>query len=237
MTTSDDMGDSRAFEVPDETLAEWQSMVDTMAKLAGVPAGLVMRLRGPDIEVLVSSDTAGNPYHPGDAEHFDGSGLYCETAIRNGTMLKVPDALSDPEWRTNPDVKLGMISYLGYPIRLPDGVPFGTLCILDAEPNGYDENVEQLVMKFRDLIEHHLGLLQVTAELGAENASYREHLAEIRALRGLIPICSWCKDIRTEDGYWESVERYLASHPDVAYTHGICPSCEGRLAPELQAAE
>jgi GAF domain-containing protein len=116
-----------------------------MAEMLDVPAGLIMRIVGEKINVFVSSSTAGNPYHRGDSEHFWGSGLYCETVVTKNHELLVPNALFDEAWRNNPDVKLNMISYLGYPIRWPDGKPFGTICVLDCKTNSYCERYKRLV--------------------------------------------------------------------------------------------
>ena len=44
-------------------------------------------------------------------------------------------------------------------------------------------------------------------------------------LRGLLPICAWCKQIRDYDGYWQSVEDYIQAHSNAEFTHGICPAC------------
>jgi integral membrane sensor domain MASE1 len=53
-----------------------------------------------------------------------------------------------------------------------------------------------------------------------------EHaLAEIKTLRGLIPLCAWCKNIRDDQGFWQRLEDYLCEHADVQLTHGICPAC------------
>lgn len=213
------------LEITEETLQEWQSLVDTMADLAGIPAGLIMRLKDEDIEVLVSSRTEGNPYKPGDREHFEDSGLYCETAIRSRQKLLVPDALADPDWEDNPDVKLGMISYLGYPIMLPNDIPFGTLCVLDNRPNEYSAAVHDLVLKFRNLIEHELELLYMNRMLGEQNRRLTDHLQELKVLRGLVPICAWCKGIRDADGAWHDVETYLARDSDTRFSHSICPNC------------
>ena len=80
-STSLDYG--QVDRIPNWTLERWQSVVDTMAELVNVPAGLIMRINGADIECLISSRTPGNPYHPGDSEHLIGSGLYCETVINS----------------------------------------------------------------------------------------------------------------------------------------------------------
>lgn len=217
--------DPATLEIGEETLAEWQKLVDLMAQLAGIPAGLIMRLSERDIEVFVSSRTEGNPYTPGEREHLHDSGLYCERVIASRARLLVPDALADPEWESNPDVEREMISYLGYPIMLPNEVPFGTLCILDNKPNEYSPVVRGLVEKLRDLVQHQLGLVYVNAVLGSENRRLSDHLDEIQLLRGLVPICAWCKKIRNEQGYWNAVESYLAKHPDSQLTHSICPAC------------
>ncbi|MBN1811956.1 MAG: GGDEF domain-containing protein, partial [Anaerolineae bacterium] len=67
------------MEVEEGIVEKWQGVVDTMAELLHVPAGLIMRMSNSDIEVFVASETEGNPYHPGDKEALMDSGLYCET--------------------------------------------------------------------------------------------------------------------------------------------------------------
>lgn len=55
-------------------------------------------------------------------------------------------------------------------------------------------------------------------------ARVRTHV-EVRILRGLLPICSRCKKIRDDQGFWEQVESYLEAHSQVTFSHGICPDC------------
>lgn len=50
-------------------------------------------------------------------------------------------------------------------------------------------------------------------------------LEEINVLSGLIPICSYCKNIRDDEGYWQQVESYVQAHSDADFTHSICPDC------------
>jgi phosphoserine phosphatase RsbU/P len=52
-----------------------------------------------------------------------------------------------------------------------------------------------------------------------------ELLASVKQLRGLLPICSYCKRIRDDQNYWEQVEHYITEHTEVRFSHGICPSC------------
>jgi CheY-like chemotaxis protein len=58
-------------------------------------------------------------------------------------------------------------------------------------------------------------------------------LAEVEQLRGLFPVCAWCKKVRDDEGYWDSIEGYLARHLNTQYTHGICQECAKKLEAEL----
>jgi PAS domain S-box-containing protein len=57
-------------------------------------------------------------------------------------------------------------------------------------------------------------------------------LAEIKTLEGIIPICSSCKKIRDDKGYWEQIESYIRRHSDARFSHGICPECAEKLYPD-----
>ncbi len=59
-----------------------------------------------------------------------------------------------------------------------------------------------------------------------------EALAKIKTLSGLLPICSSCKKIRDDGGYWQKIEFYISEHTQAEFTHGICPDCLTRLYPE-----
>ena len=75
---------------------------------------------------------------------------------------------------------------------------------------------------------HHIlfrNLKQNEEALLAEREKLKEALAEIKVLGGLLPICSICKKIRDDRGYWNTLELYLEKHTDAAFSHGICPEC------------
>jgi len=61
-------------------------------------------------------------------------------------------------------------------------------------------------------------------------------LAEVKTLSGLIPICGWCKSVRSDKGFWQSVEQYVRAHTDANFTHGVCPSCTAKLKVEIEKA-
>ncbi|HEA66636.1 MAG TPA: response regulator [Desulfobacterales bacterium] len=57
-------------------------------------------------------------------------------------------------------------------------------------------------------------------------------LREVKRLSGLLPICSYCKKIRDDDGYWQQVEMYVRDHSEAEFSHGICPECARKMFPE-----
>ncbi|PCI44249.1 MAG: hypothetical protein COB41_04955 [Proteobacteria bacterium] len=56
---------------------------------------------------------------------------------------------------------------------------------------------------------------------------------EVQLLSGLLPICSSCKDIRDDKGYWNQLETYIGKHANVEFSHSICPDCMNKLYPKL----
>ena len=67
-----------------------------------------------------------------------------------------------------------------------------------------------------------LGLQERLAERVAE---LQDALSKVKHLSGLLPICSYCKRIRTDQNYWEQVDHYITQHSDAQFSHGICPHC------------
>jgi len=58
-------------------------------------------------------------------------------------------------------------------------------------------------------------------------------LTHVKTLRGLLPICAWCKKIRNDHGYWQDVESYVHDHSDADFSHGICPDCNEKYYKEF----
>src|SRR6476619_1967633 len=75
-----------------------------------------------------------------------------------------------------------------------------------------------------------LGLQQKLADRVAE---LQTALSNVKQLRGLLPICSYCKRIRGDDQYWQQVEGYIAQHSDAQFSHGICPTCYATVSAEI----
>jgi K+-sensing histidine kinase KdpD len=71
--------------------------------------------------------------------------------------------------------------------------------------------------------------------LEKSNRELQAALAEVKTLRGILPICSYCKQIRAEDGRWIQIERYIHQHTDANFSHGMCPECYKKQFPDIYA--
>lgn len=62
----------------------------------------------------------------------------------------------------------------------------------------------------------------------------KKRLAEIKTLSDMLPICSYCKKIRNDKGYWEMVETYISRHTDTLFSHSVCPECAEKVKKEIE---
>jgi sigma-B regulation protein RsbU (phosphoserine phosphatase) len=76
-------------------------------------------------------------------------------------------------------------------------------------------------------------MVEMKDALAAQVIELRTALEHIKTLQGIIPICSFCKKIRDDQGYWSQVEAYLSRHSDAQFSHGFCPECMGRHFPGI----
>ncbi len=74
-------------------------------------------------------------------------------------------------------------------------------------------------------IETHLTLQSLKKNLEEKNAQLQKALDSIKTLKGLLPICSKCKKIRDDKGYWNQIETYIETYSDALFSHGLCPIC------------
>jgi PAS domain S-box-containing protein len=77
--------------------------------------------------------------------------------------------------------------------------------------------------------------IDITESVEARRLVLREHESEIKQLRGMLPICSSCKKIRDDKGYWNQIEDYIKEHSDAEFSHGICPECVKKLYPNFRS--
>jgi methyl-accepting chemotaxis protein len=70
---------------------------------------------------------------------------------------------------------------------------------------------------------------QLESRVRERTRELEEALEKVGVMRGLLPICAACKKVRDDRGYWQQVEKFVESHSDARFTHGICPDCVTRL--------
>jgi PAS domain-containing protein len=82
-----------------------------------------------------------------------------------------------------------------------------------------------------------INLLVTTAPFAYQDESLvlliLEDISELMELKSIVPICAYCKKIRDDEAYWQSVEKYFKVHLSLDFSHGVCPECAKKLFPEL----
>lgn len=194
-------------QIPEETVSNWQRMVDLIARLAEVPASLIMRTNAPQHGVFLRNDAQDNPYEVG-MQFTLNEKLYCQGVLKEGALL-VEDAACDPRWQNNDDMEHGMRFYAGFPLYWPDGSVFGTICVLDRQRNPKALMFLEGLKEFARLIEADLKLLveadvrcrlerQLQETLDHLEAKVRERTAELEdantALRVLLQSVEQVRD-------------------------------------------
>lgn len=74
---------------------------------------------------------------------------------------------------------------------------------------------------------------RLNAKIRKQADSLTLALSEIKVLKGIIPICANCKNVRDDQGYWKQVESYISTHTEAEFSHGICPVCVQELYPDF----
>jgi len=158
------VNDIYADQIQKEVIEKWQEVLDLAISMFNVPNALIMRLHEDDLEVFAKSNNQENIFTMNKHAAI-GVGHYCETVVGNDEMLMVKDASEDPLWEGNPDLKYGLVNYLGLPIKWPDGKIFGTMCLLDQDANTYNEEQIELFKALKSNIEKDLTLLDRNVQL------------------------------------------------------------------------
>jgi GAF domain-containing protein len=139
---------------------------------------------------------------------------FCAYTILGNEVMVVEDATCDARFANNPYVVAAphVRFYAGAPLIDSEGYALGSLCVIDSEPRLLTNRQRQVLEALARQVIAQLELRRISAELA-------------EALHGLLPICSHCKCIRDDSGYWQNVETYVKAHTGADFSHGICPDC------------
>jgi len=112
----------------------------------------------------------------------------------------------------------------------------GAYLVKPPEAGEMERAITIAMARFDDLME----LRRLNAELQAGNEArerlileLQDALDQVKTLSGLLPICSSCKKIRDDEGYWNQIEVYIQDHSEAVFSHGLCPECAKKLYPEI----
>lgn len=98
-----------------------------------------------------------------------------------------------------------------------------------------NEDLEQRVRRRTSELEEEIEERKKAEEEGQRLIKeLKKALAEVKKLQGFIPICSSCKKIRNDEGYWLQIEKYIQDRSDAQFSHGICPACMEKLYPDFK---
>jgi len=153
--------------------------------------------------------------------HLDGLTLL-KRFRGNAATAEVPIVVlsADEDAQTKSDAfALGANDYL---VKLPDTIELRARIRYHTRAH---LNRIQREEAFAALRESQHELLRKNTELSFMNEHLSKALAEVKELRGMLPICCHCKKIRDDQNYWLQIDAYLAEHTDATFSHSLCPEC------------
>ncbi|HOP31475.1 MAG TPA: transporter substrate-binding domain-containing protein [Spirochaetota bacterium] len=163
-----------------------------------------------------------------------------DLAILNSILSKTVDSITEEE-KESIESKWISVEYRRYLyskglfIAILAGI---TIVITIALIIGiWNKSLQLLVQKKTAELEKYKNSLEElveerTKQLREANRELANALANVKTLTGLLPICSNCKKIRNDGGYWEQIELYISEHTNADFSHGLCPDCAEKLYPE-----
>ena len=114
-----------------------------------------------------------------------------------------------------------------------EGKTVGIIGLANKSSDFTDEDAE-IALVFGDLAAIALANSRYLDKIREKTESLAKAMDEIKTLRGIIPICMHCKEIRDDDGYWVQLEKYITEHSDAQFSHGICEKCIEKYYPDFK---
>ena len=111
--------------------------------------------------------------------------------------------------------------------------PFGVLGAHTDYRRDFSEHEVNFILSIANVLATAIERNKIETDREKLIEELRIALDEVKTLRGFIPICSNCKKIRDDEGYWNQIETYLRDHSEATFSHGICPECAKKLYPDL----
>jgi len=170
------------------SIEKWQQTVNLLAEFFAAPAAFLVQHTGKGYQVTIASEQLSNPYEAGSIIVPEAN-IFCRKIVETGSPLYVRHAQSDPLWDTNPEVHDdGFTSYLGVPVRWPNGSTFGTFCVMDYRQTDYQDIYLKLIHQLKDIIEADLELVEAYSNM--KELAITDELTQLYNRRGCNVVCS-----------------------------------------------
>ncbi|MFO7802930.1 MAG: PAS domain S-box protein [Desulfovermiculus sp.] len=159
---------------------EWQNILDILSKISGAKSAAITKIDLPYIQVLKLTASPDLPFYEGMSIEL--VNRYCENVFHSQESVLVTNALKQEQWKNAPEIKHGLISYLGFPLFLPNGEIFGTLCIHNDQETEYSQEIYNMMHQFKKIVEAHFALAEQTKQLKESEEARRLSESRFRTL-------------------------------------------------------
>ncbi|MGM0760267.1 MAG: PAS domain S-box protein [Thermodesulfobacteriota bacterium] len=159
---------------------EWQNILNILSKISGAKSAAITKIDFPCIQVLKINATPDVPLCEGMSIEL--ANHYCEAVFHSQESVLIANALKHEQWKNAPEIRHGLVSYLGFPLFLPDGGIFGTLCIHNDQETAYSQEIYYMMHQFKKIIEAHFALAEQTKQLKESEEARRLSEARFRSL-------------------------------------------------------
>ncbi len=167
-----------------------------------------------------------------DVPETDRKLAFCAHTILDTNPMVVPDATKDERFAKN-DLVTGdprIRFYAGAPLTTREGHNLGTICVIDQTTRDLEKEQLEALQRLSRQVVNLMEYRRVTSMLA-------NSLMTIKTLKEFIPICSFCKSIRDDEGYWSRLESFLKDHAEIKLSHSICPDCLKKNFPEYESED
>lgn len=126
-------------------------LTNLLSSYLQIPYCLITQMKDNTIEIISQNTNQEGSHTTGSINNLNNP--YCKNVITSKSRLQISNVLTENKWKNNLDLKLGIIAYLGYPLLLPNGKIFGTICVLDKKENNFSKEQEDLIICCKEIIE------------------------------------------------------------------------------------
>ena len=153
---------------------------------------------------------------------------FCTHAIKENSPLIIRDAYQDERFINNPLVKGDpkIRFYAGFPLKTRDGNKLGTLCVIDRKPG----NLSPKQFNIMELLSRQIVSF---LELRKKSLNLLEALSNLHKQEGILSVCSYCREVKNDNGDWMHLEKYLSKISDIRFSHGVCDDCMEKHFPDV----